>query len=126
MLKPPCFERDPDIMPSMQLPNGHLARVPRAKLVDYCLSPDHPEGRHKARVFLAALGATRAHAELLEAALLAAAAHQEVLSVRESEYGSHYVIDFEWELDARRAWIRSGWFVSRIGQTPTLTTCYVR
>jgi len=43
----------------MKLPNGERAFVDMAKLRDYSLDPAHKEGRHKARVFAAALGLTR-------------------------------------------------------------------
>ena len=32
------------------LPNAHLAQLPPEKLRDYLLNPDHPVGRHKARL----------------------------------------------------------------------------
>ena len=35
----------------MKLPNVGAAVVPRAKIVEYLLSPVHPTGRHKARLF---------------------------------------------------------------------------
>ena len=38
------------------LPRASEAEIPNAKLRDYALNPEHPEGGHKARVFLAALG----------------------------------------------------------------------
>ena len=44
----------------MKLPNGDRAVIDIAKLRDYCLSPDHLRGRHKARVFAAAQGAAPA------------------------------------------------------------------
>jgi|GEM_PF-2721604 len=34
----------------MKLPHGAHAVVDIARLRDYCLSPDHPRGRHKARL----------------------------------------------------------------------------
>ncbi len=52
----------------MRLPNGDRAVVEDAKLLDYCLSPSHPRGRHKARVFAAALGITAAEVALLKGA----------------------------------------------------------
>jgi hypothetical protein len=39
-----------------RLPNGNRAIVDGQKPTDYCLSPTHPRGRHKARVFREALG----------------------------------------------------------------------
>ncbi|WP_200235400.1 DUF6883 domain-containing protein [Thiohalocapsa halophila] len=42
----------------MKLPNANQAVVDLEKLRGYCLNPAHPRGRHKARVFAAALGIT--------------------------------------------------------------------
>jgi len=61
----------------MKLPNADRAVVDLAKLRDYCLSPDHPRGRHKARVFATALGLTADHAEELHEALLTAVRTEE-------------------------------------------------
>jgi hypothetical protein len=57
----------------MKLPGGADAVVDIAKLRDYCLSPVHPRGRHKARVFAAVLGLTQADADFLREELLSAA-----------------------------------------------------
>jgi len=38
------------------LPRASEAEIPDAKLRDYALNPQHPDGMHKARVFLSALG----------------------------------------------------------------------
>ena len=40
----------------MKLPNAELAIIDEEKIRDYCLSMDHPRGKHKARVFQSALG----------------------------------------------------------------------
>ena len=39
----------------MLLPNAEKAVVDISKLRDYCLNPNHEVGKHKARVFSAAL-----------------------------------------------------------------------
>ena len=49
----------------MKLPNAENAFVDVAKLRDYSLNPNHPEGKHKARAFLEKLGLERKDAELL-------------------------------------------------------------
>jgi hypothetical protein len=54
----------------VKLPNVENAVVDIAKIRDYCLNPDHREGKHKARVFLATLGITRNDAEELRRKLL--------------------------------------------------------
>jgi len=41
----------------MKMPDGDAAIVDRQKLTGYCLNPEHPRGKHKARVF-AMLGFT--------------------------------------------------------------------
>ncbi len=42
----------------MKIPNADQAFVDLRKLRDYCLNPEHPRGRHKARLFKGALGWT--------------------------------------------------------------------
>ncbi len=69
----------------MKLPIGEQAVVEIVKLRDYCLSFDHPRGRHKARVFAAALGLTADHAEELRSALLEAARTEEATATDQDE-----------------------------------------
>jgi hypothetical protein len=40
----------------MKIPNADRAVVDIRKLRDYCLNPQHDEGKHKARLFAVALG----------------------------------------------------------------------
>ena len=54
----------------MRIPNAEHATVDIRKLRDFCMNPLHPEGKHKARLFAAALGMTDADAEFLRDALL--------------------------------------------------------
>ena len=60
----------------MGLPNGNRAVVDIKKLRDYCLNPHHEDGKHKARVFAAALGLGRVDAKWLRERLLEAAASE--------------------------------------------------
>jgi hypothetical protein len=55
----------------MKLPNGARAIVEIRKLREYCLNPQHPRGRNKARVF-ASVGIREADAEELRTTLVAA------------------------------------------------------
>lgn len=55
----------------MLLPNIERAAINREKLADYVLNSGHPEGRHKARVFLSALGISASDAAWLADAILA-------------------------------------------------------
>jgi hypothetical protein len=60
-----------------------------------CLDEQHPRGRHKARVFASALGVTKREAELLQRALMNAAAQGDAAAAENNAYGRRYVIDFE-------------------------------
>ena len=89
----------------MRIPNSHKAIVEIEKLRDYSLNPRHPVGRHKSRVFRAALGIGIQDAEWLRArafeiALADDASHE--LSV----FGDKYVIDSHLERGDRSAVVR--------------------
>jgi hypothetical protein len=47
------------------LPHRERAVLDLRKIEDYCLNPQHPRGRHKARLFLEALGIQRTDAPWL-------------------------------------------------------------
>lgn len=47
------------------IPNAENAVVDIRKLRDYCLKPEHDEGKHKARLFSSILGMTAENAEEL-------------------------------------------------------------
>lgn len=92
----------------MIIPNAEHAVAEIRKLRDYCLNPTHDEGKHKARLFAAALGMTRDDAEDLRDALLQAVkTHEAKLGLRD-EYGQRYIVDFILEWHGKRAMIRSG------------------
>jgi hypothetical protein len=109
----------------MKLPGGANAIVDIVKLRDYCLDLHHPRGRHKARVFLAALGLGQTDAEFLRTVLLKAAREGEAVCGEADAYGERYTIDFlmthgDWE-----ARVRSGWIILRGESAPRLTSCFV-
>jgi hypothetical protein len=108
----------------MKLPGGDDAVVELAKLRDYCLNPSHARGRHKARVFQAALGLARSDAEYLRGELLRAAREADAVAGDTDEFGTRYSIDFTIERNELRAVVRSSWIV-RDRDVPHLTSCYV-
>lgn len=110
----------------MRLPNGARAIVDVRKLSDYCLNPDSPRGRHKARVFAAALGLTAADAPKLRAKLLEVARVGAAQLGELDAYGQRYTMDFTMMTAAGEATLRSGWIVIRGKREPRLTTCYVK
>ena len=109
----------------MKLPHPSQAVVDIRKLRDYCLDPDHPRGRHKARVFASALGLTRHDAPMLQQKLLDVVYTHEAVRTNEDVYGVRYQIDFEMESTAGRGNIRSTWIVRQGEAFPRLVTCFV-
>lgn len=109
----------------MKLPNGERAVVPLEKFTDYSLNPDHPTGRHKARVFKAALGLTLEDADRLRHEVQTVALNGEAIPATETEYGARYVIDFVMTTDSGSATIRTSWMVRNDEDFPRLTSCYV-
>lgn len=109
----------------MRLPNADRAEVDPRKLTEYCLSPAHPVGKHKAAVFQAALGLTAADAEVLRGWLLRAAASGDAVAERADEFGERFRLDLEASTATGSATVRSAWIVRTGEDFPRLTTCYV-
>jgi hypothetical protein len=109
----------------MRLPGTELAIVDIAKLRDYCLNQSHPRGRHKARVFAAALNLFQADAEFLRGELLRAAREADATAADADQYGERYIVDFELARNHRRATVRSAWIIRNSEGFPRLTSCFV-
>ena len=109
----------------MKLPNPNRAIVERKKLTDYCLNPNHPDGRHKARVFESALGLNLNNVEILETALLESVKQYNAVEDKQNRYGQKYIIDFPLVNNSKQATIRSVWIVKNSENFPRLVTCYV-
>jgi hypothetical protein len=71
----------------MKLPNAENAVVDIEKLRDYCLNPNHPEGKHKARVFQGRLAIGREDAELLRERILGIILTAEATEQPKTAYG---------------------------------------
>jgi hypothetical protein len=110
----------------MKLPNGVSAVVDIEKLRDYCLSTQHPEGRHKARVFLSALGITSADADSLREILISVAMVSNEISITGvDQYGCRYSFDLVVTWGSREALVRSAWIIKTGEDVPRLVSCYV-
>jgi hypothetical protein len=96
-----------------------------AKLRDYSLNAEHKEGKHKARVFAAALGLGPGDAEWLRAKLLNIARSEDCRLGRKTDYGQRYLIDSELSHERKSAQIRSVWIIRKGENSPRLITCYV-
>lgn len=94
------------------------------KLQEYCLNPQHPRGRNKARVF-ASVGIRLTDAEELRSALVGAASSVEAEPGIANPFGQRYIIDFDLVREDRTVKARSTWIVRRDEELPRLTSCYV-
>ncbi|HMH45747.1 MAG TPA: hypothetical protein VK557_19825 [Pyrinomonadaceae bacterium] len=110
----------------MQLPNSHKAVVEIQKLRDYSLNTNHPVGKHKARVFQAALGITVTDAEWLRERAFESAISGDAKVQPPSVFGDKYVIDSILEFGGLSATVRFTWIIEFGTDFPRLTSCYVR
>ena len=76
----------------MKLPNYENAIVPRAKIVEYLLSPTHRDGRSKA-AFFTRYGFSVDRWEEFAAALLRHAAGHAIAKIEDSPFGAWYIIE---------------------------------
>lgn len=109
----------------MKLPNPENAIVDRQKLAGYCLNPNHPDGKHKARVFKSALSLVMNNADELSLALIEAAKNNGAIPATRNQYGQKYIIDFSLTRNNSTAIIHSIWIIKNQENFPRLVTCYV-
>ncbi len=109
----------------MRLLNGDQAIIDIRKIEDYCLSPTHPRGRHKARVFREALGLQRSDAAWLRDALLEAAHSHEASNTSADTWGTHWLLDATIGRLGKTAVVRTIRIVRTGGNVPRLVTCWV-
>ncbi|MEG3932338.1 hypothetical protein QT990_13985 [Microcoleus sp. T3_B1] len=108
----------------MLIPNAKNAVVDIRKLRDYCLNPEHDDGKHKARLFSSILGMTPDNAEELRQNLVEVIQTHEVQLGRRDGFGQRYILDFRIEWQNRSATLPSGWIIEHDSEIPRLTTCY--
>lgn len=109
----------------MKLPNASEAIVEIEKLRDYCLSPDHPVGKHKARVFEACLGLVREDAEKVRSLLMNAALQYDCIATKQTSHGQHYEMDFMLSHKGKSALVRAVWMIRHDEKSPRLVTFHV-
>jgi hypothetical protein len=107
----------------MQVPHWQQATIDIRKLRDYALNPGHPEGRHKARVFLSSLGLTAADSEWLASSILQNLGTAEAVLINTMPWGAVYRADFQLWRGSRCAKLRTGWLCQ--GDATKLTTCFI-
>jgi hypothetical protein len=106
------------------LPNGdHPSRSRQA--CGLLLDPEHPRGRHKARIFRDALGMGRADAADLRARFLNAAEREEATLLSSDAWGARWQVDVAISRHDRRAVVRTIWIVRTGELNPRFITCWV-
>jgi len=113
----------------MKLPNADRAVVDVAKLRDYSLNPEHPKGKHKARVFLKILGLTQNDSDELRQIILDVILTAEATEEESIGYGRRFVVDFQLsgvgDSGTKTALVRSAWIIRTGEDFPRLTTCFI-
>jgi hypothetical protein len=89
------------------------------------LLAEHKEGKHKARVFAAALELEADDAEWLREELLEIAKSEDCQLGRKNDYGQRYLIEFELSHGRKTARVRRIWIIRTGENFPRLVTCYV-
>jgi CRISPR/Cas system type I-B associated protein Csh2 (Cas7 group RAMP superfamily) len=117
--------RDLDV----KLPNSDRAVVDIKKLRDYSLNLNYPKGKHKARVFLSALGLKAEDTERLREMIMEAILISEARVQQPTSYGQRFVVDFDVigfdKFITTTVTLRSAWII-RIGEDfPRLTSCFI-
>ena len=111
--------------PPINLPGAEQARIPTEKLTGYALDLDHPRGRHKARVFAAALGITANDWPYLHDQILAGLPNALVRSTRITPFGVAYeVVVMIDGLNGATAAVVTTWMVED-DSPPRLTSTWV-
>lgn len=108
-----------------RLPNLERAILDLNKLQDYCLSPAHPRGRHKARVFREALGIGPNEAAWLREALLEGVRAAEAAELGRDSFGARWRVDVTVARQNRRVVVRTLWILRTDEQAPRFVTCWV-
>jgi hypothetical protein len=107
------------------VPNADRAILDIRKIEDYCLSPAHPRGRHKARVFREALGLSQSDGQWLRDMLLDGLRRREAAELASDDLGSRWRVDVPITRHGKSVVVRTIWIVRSGEQMPRFVTCWV-
>jgi|SaaInl8_200m_RNA_FD_contig_21_1818565_length_538_multi_4_in_0_out_0_1 hypothetical protein len=108
----------------MKLPNYEKAIIPKAKITDYLLSLNHPDGCTKSKFFMQ-FGFSSKHWQIFAEALKYHAQLNELTRTEISYFGIRYVIEgILLSPDRRNPEIRSVWFIKTGADIPSFVTAY--
>ena len=120
-------ENEEKLKAETSLPNPANVTIDTAgKLRGYALNPEHPTGKHKARVFKAMLGLTQKDAGNLERQIREQVKVCEWKEASESDFGKKYTVDIKvLGNNGKMATVRTGWIIGINESDPRLTSAYV-
>jgi hypothetical protein len=109
-----------------------MPRIPRAddaildirKIESYILSPAHPRGRHKARVFRQALGLSQDDAEWLRGELLEGMRRGDAIALEGDDLGMRWRVDIPIARHGKKVVVRTIWIVRNGEVLPRFVTCW--
>lgn len=105
---------------------SHVSINTKRKLEGYSLNPDHPTGKHKARVFKSALGFTRTDAAELERQIREKVPYYEAIKGKRDKHGQRRTVRIPIKgNNGRTVLVETGWIVQPDKLEPTLTTAFV-
>ncbi len=108
----------------MKLPNSENAYIPQPKLMEYLLSPTHPEGGPKA-VFFNQVGYPRENADELSSILLDIARTNEITTHIANEFGKKYIIEgILPHINGEGIHLRTVWVIDNGEVNPRFVTAY--
>ena len=105
------------------VPNLDRAVVDPRKLTHYLLAHSHPVGRSKAR-FFESLGFVSTEAEVLANALREHAQEPDVITIRDTGFGTKYIADGSLRGPTGTAHVRTVWIVESGSEVPRFVTAY--
>ena len=110
----------------MNFPNIESAYIDPVKLRDYCLSPEHPRGKHKARVFEATFGIRQDDFQILLDAILSNLGRGICIKSREDPFGQRFYVDIVLNICECSGSVRTAWILRSGEDFARLTSCFVQ
>jgi hypothetical protein len=110
----------------MLLPNAENANFDLIKLTEYCLSKEHPIGKHKAIVFEAKLGVSAEDAQEFRKFILKGILNNEANFNFEDEFGKRYFVDIKYKTKETEWCIRTSWIIKSNELNPRFVSCYIK
>lgn len=120
-----CYVSKSQSSEPMKLPNGRQAEISMQKLIGYCLNPEHPRGKNKAKVFESALGITATNANILQELVKQAAIAGEVSQQKSTPFGQEFKVD--WTVpNTDGIELRTIWEITTSNPNPRLISAFIK